>query len=83
MESEHEYFRTNDMSFAAFLTMHDQECQGNDWQGKTCFWLFELNDSIDSLLESWKSLEVLVEPISYNKAVTRIKRRFFSQPPIA
>jgi hypothetical protein len=73
-----EFFRTNDMGLAAYLTLNGHDLQGEDWQGGTCYWKFLLTPSVHERVEVWLAGEALVEPIAYNRAFNSIKKGLLS-----
>lgn len=74
MSETPQFFKTNDMGLAAYLTMNGHSCQGTDWQEKTCFWLFLLLPDLSRLVKLWTNRTASVEPVAYNVAFGAIKR---------
>ena len=69
-----DFFKTNDMGLAAYLTMNGHSRQGHEWRERTCFWKFLLIPSLNELVETWVSQQAQVEPIAYNRAFNEVKR---------
>jgi len=73
MTSE-EFFRTNDMGCAAFLSMSGHPIQKTDVEDGTCWWFFINLDSLQSLMETFTSDEALVNPREYTKSYGQVKK---------
>jgi len=73
-----DFFRTNDLGLAAYLTLNGHASQGEDWQGGTCYWKFLLIPSINELVELYLSHQALVEPVAYNRAFNPLRKGLLS-----
>lgn len=73
-----QFFKTNDLGLAAFLTMSDHPLQGEEWQAGTCYWKFLLIPSINELVEQYISRKALVEPVAYNRAFNPLRKGLLS-----
>jgi hypothetical protein len=73
-----DFFRTNDIGLAAYLTMSGHTLQGDEWQGQTCYWKFLLIPSVNELVELYLSRQALVEPVAYSRAVNPLRKGLVS-----
>lgn len=72
-----EFYRTNDMAMATFLKMRGHSVQLLVWESKTCYWIFRVTDALLDDMELFSDGKAVVEPRSYNKVFTQVKREFY------
>lgn len=78
MTDTDQFFKTNDLGMAAYLTLNGHDVQGQDWQGGTCYWVFLLTVSLNDLVELYLSHQAVVEPVAYNRAFNPLRKGLLS-----
>src|SRR4029077_5678172 len=69
-----EFFRTNDMGCAAYLSLSGHPIQKVAVEDGTCWWFFINFYSLQELMETFTSDEALVNPREYTKSYGQVKK---------
>lgn len=74
--SSRELFKTDNMSLAAFLHM-SRPIVRTEWRGRTCSWLFEKADGMQSQIDEFLRGDARVDPVQYNDSYSKLKTESF------
>lgn len=79
--TEREYpvdeWRTGDTALAAFLITKEHECIKMEWEVDSCYFTFAENDDMLDLVVEFMGDEALVNPRTYNLALSNLRKQMF------